>query len=130
MSSLEHANRGENLVWLGEIERKLAKVIKDYLYLLFFLLIILCSDLWRARTFFSHLVREGTSPISPSSPELRTRLACHQSSSLHKRRDYILVPIIDLSPILHTWFRYSCFTCDSSSTIQVSPLLFNIGMVI
>jgi hypothetical protein len=99
MSSLEQANRGENLVWFGEIERKLAKVIKDYLYLLFFLLIILCSDLWRARTFFSHLVLEGTSPISPSSPELRTRLACHQSSSLHKEQDYVLVSIIDFSPI-------------------------------
>ncbi len=26
------------------------------------------------------------------------------------------------------WFRDSCFTCDGSSTIQVFPLLFNIGM--
>jgi hypothetical protein len=34
------------------------------------------------------------------------------------------------NPILHTWFRDSCFTCDGSSTIQVFPLLFNIGMVI
>ncbi len=31
-----------------------------------------------------------------------------------------------VKPILHTWFRDSCFACDSSSTIQVSPLLFNI----
>jgi hypothetical protein len=39
------------------------------------------------------------------------------------------------NPILHTWFRYSCFTCDGSSATQVFPtqvfpLLFNIGMVI
>ncbi len=33
------------------------------------------------------------------------------------------------NPILHTWFRDSCFTCDGSSTIQVFPLLFKIGMV-
>ncbi len=32
--------RGETLVWFGEIERKLAKIIHDYLYLQFFLLII------------------------------------------------------------------------------------------
>jgi hypothetical protein len=30
------------LVWFGEIERKLAKLSKDYFYLPFFLLIILC----------------------------------------------------------------------------------------
>ncbi len=34
------------------------------------------------------------------------------------------------NPILHSWFRESCFTFDGSSTIQVFPLLFNIGMVI
>jgi hypothetical protein len=33
------------------------------------------------------------------------------------------------NPILHTWFRDSCFTCDGSSTIQVFPFLFNIGIV-
>jgi hypothetical protein len=32
---------GKNLVWSGEIERKLAKLSKDYFYLPFFLLIIL-----------------------------------------------------------------------------------------
>jgi hypothetical protein len=32
---------GKNLVWFGEIERKLAKLINAYLYLPFFLLIIL-----------------------------------------------------------------------------------------
>jgi hypothetical protein len=33
----------------------------------------------------------------------------------------------NVSPILHTWFRDSCFTCDSSSTVQVfhhSSVLF------
>jgi hypothetical protein len=39
MSSWDQANRWQNIVWFGEIERKLAK---DYLYLPFFLLIILC----------------------------------------------------------------------------------------
>jgi hypothetical protein len=34
------------------------------------------------------------------------------------------------NPILHTWFRDSCFTCDGSPTIQVFPLIFYIGMVI
>ncbi len=34
-----------------------------------------------------------------------------------------------INPILHTWFKDSCFICDGSSTIQVFPLLFNIGMV-
>ncbi len=34
------------------------------------------------------------------------------------------------NPILLTWFRDSCFTCDGSSTIQVFPLLFNMRMVI
>jgi len=38
--------------------------------------------------------------------------------------------IMYINPILHTWFRDSCFTCDGSSTIQVFPLLFHIGMVI
>jgi hypothetical protein len=32
-----------------------------------------------------------------------------------------------LNPILHTWIRDSCFTCDGSKTIQDFPLLFNIG---
>jgi hypothetical protein len=36
----------------------------------------------------------------------------------------------NINPILHTWFRDSCFTCDGSSAIQVFPLLFNIGMAI
>ncbi len=26
-----------------------------------------------------------------------------------------------LNPILHTWFRDSCFTCDGSPTIQIFP---------
>ncbi len=38
--------------------------------------------------------------------------------------------IYRLNPILHTWIGDSCFTCDGSWTIQVSPLLLNIGMVI
>jgi hypothetical protein len=33
---------GKNLVWFGEIERKISQIIKDYFYLPFFLLIILC----------------------------------------------------------------------------------------
>ncbi len=37
---------------------------------------------------------------------------------------------ITFNPILHMWFRYSYFTCNSSSNIKVSPLPFNIGMVI
>ncbi len=36
---------------------------------------------------------------------------------------------ITFNPILHTWFRDSCSTCDDSLTIQIFPLLFNIGMV-
>jgi hypothetical protein len=40
----------------------------------------------------------------------------------------------ELNRILHTWLRDSCFTCDGSSTtittIQVFPLLLNIGIVI
>jgi hypothetical protein len=40
-SSWNQANRGENLVWFPEIERKLAKLsMSNYLYLPFFLLII------------------------------------------------------------------------------------------
>ncbi len=36
-----------------------------------------------------------------------------------------------LNPILHTWFRDSCFTCDCwFINHTVLPLLFNIGMVI
>jgi hypothetical protein len=34
------------------------------------------------------------------------------------------------NPILHTWFRDSCFTCVGSPTIQVFPMIFYIGMVI
>jgi hypothetical protein len=34
-----------------------------------------------------------------------------------------------LNPILHTWIGDSCFACDVSLTIQVSPLLFKIGMI-
>ncbi len=37
---------------------------------------------------------------------------------------------LKINPILHTWFRDSCFTCDGSSTIRVFPLLFHIVMVI
>jgi hypothetical protein len=36
----------------------------------------------------------------------------------------------DFNPILHTWFRDSCFTCVGPSTVQVFPLLFNIALVI
>ncbi len=36
----------------------------------------------------------------------------------------------NLNPILHTWFRDSCFTCDGSHTIQVFPWISYIGMVI
>jgi hypothetical protein len=32
---------GKNLVWFGEIEKKISQIIKDYFYLPFFLLIIL-----------------------------------------------------------------------------------------
>ncbi len=38
-SSWDQANRWQNIIWFGEIERKLAK---DYLYLPFFLSIMLC----------------------------------------------------------------------------------------
>jgi hypothetical protein len=34
---------GKNLVWFGEIERKLAKLSKDYFYLPFFLYFMLPS---------------------------------------------------------------------------------------
>ncbi len=30
----------------------------------------------------------------------------------------------DFNPILHTWIRERCFTCDGSSTIQVFLLIF------
>ncbi len=55
-------------------------------------------------------------------------------AELHQKN--IIVDIIalqetwDINPILHTWFRDSCFICDGSSTIQVFPLLFKTGMVI
>jgi hypothetical protein len=42
-SNWDQANIRQKLGWFGEIERKLAKLIKDYFYLPFFLLIIL----WR-----------------------------------------------------------------------------------
>jgi hypothetical protein len=38
-----------------------------------------------------------------------------------------------VNPIIHTWCKDSCFTCDGSLTLQVLPLLFmlfNIGMAI
>ncbi len=35
-----------------------------------------------------------------------------------------------INPILHTWFRDSCFTCDGSPAIQIFPMIFHIGMVI
>jgi hypothetical protein len=38
---------GKNLIWFGEIERKISQIIKDYFYLPFFLLIIL----WCVRIF-------------------------------------------------------------------------------
>jgi hypothetical protein len=36
---------------------------------------------------------------------------------------------VSINPILHTWFRGSCFTCDGSPAIQVFPLIFYIGIV-
>ncbi len=36
---------------------------------------------------------------------------------------------LQFNPILYMWFRDSCFKCDDSLSIQVFPLLFNIGMV-
>ena len=42
----------------------------------------------------------------------------------------ILCDPVPLNPILHTWFRDSCFTCDGSPTIQGFPLIFYIGMAI
>jgi hypothetical protein len=45
--------------------------------------------------------------------------------------EYLKVNLIaglrKFNPILHTWIRDSCFTCDGSKTIQDFPLLFNIG---
>jgi hypothetical protein len=41
MSIWDQANRGKNLVWFGEIEKKISQIVNDYLYLPFFLLIIL-----------------------------------------------------------------------------------------
>ncbi len=38
--------------------------------------------------------------------------------------------LLDPINILNSSSRDSCFTCDSSSTIQIVPLFFNIGMVI
>ncbi len=35
----------------------------------------------------------------------------------------------NVNPILHTWMRDNCVTCDGSPTIQVFPWIFNIGMV-
>ncbi len=34
------------------------------------------------------------------------------------------------NPILHMWIGDSCLTCDGSSTIQVFPFVFYIGVVI
>jgi hypothetical protein len=41
MSSLDHANRGEKLGLVWRNRKKISQIIKDYLYLPFFLLIIL-----------------------------------------------------------------------------------------
>jgi hypothetical protein len=35
------------------------------------------------------------------------------------------LPLSFFSPILNMWFRYSCFTCDVSTALQVFLLLFN-----
>jgi hypothetical protein len=45
-------------------------------------------------------------------------------------KNFSIFIVCELTPILHTWFRDSCFTCDGSPTIQVFPLIFYIGMVI
>jgi len=51
-------------------------------------------------------------------------------STLTMRTDQLGTIPMYFNPILHTWFRDGCFTCDGFSTIQVFPLLLNIGMVI
>jgi hypothetical protein len=42
---------------------------------------------------------------------------------------HIKIMPLNINPILHTWFRDSCFTCDGCPTIQVFPLNFYIGML-
>jgi hypothetical protein len=44
------------------------------------------------------------------------------------RSEYIRVFFVN--PILQTWIKDNCFTCDGSSTIQVFPLILTIGMAI
>ncbi len=41
-----------------------------------------------------------------------------------------MLNLLLLKLILHTWVRDSCFTFDGSSTIQVYPLLYKLGMAI
>jgi hypothetical protein len=57
-SSWDRQTDGKNLVWFGEIERKLAQIINDYLCLLFFLLIILWMGGFCA-VFEPHCVLKG-----------------------------------------------------------------------
>ncbi len=55
---------GKNMVWFGEIEKKISQIIKDYLFLPFFLLIIL----WSYCTCTLHLfsLSSSTCPTRPS----------------------------------------------------------------
>jgi hypothetical protein len=61
---------------------------------------------------------------------LRVRRSMEAQKAQEELLDQVRMILSIFSPILHTWLRDSCFTYDCSSTIQVFPLLFNMGMVI
>jgi hypothetical protein len=60
---------------------------------------------------------------------LKKPVACYRKGKPTINREISYFPTGKyLNPILHKWLRGSCFTCGGSSTIQVYPLLLNIGM--
>jgi hypothetical protein len=64
--------------------------------------------------------------FSATECQLRCTVQCITTGHTHT----IHFPCGVVLPILHTWFRDGHFTCDGSSTRQVFPFLFYIGMVI
>jgi hypothetical protein len=75
----------------------------------------------------------GLEPLDeelPAEPQLGLVKVEHLSRRVvGVSRDTCSKIYVYFNPILHTWFRYSCFTCDGSSTLQDFPLLFNRGIL-
>ncbi len=55
MSIWDQANRVKNLVWFGEIEKKISQIVNDYLYLPFFLLSSAIGCKYDCTCFFSKI---------------------------------------------------------------------------